>query len=113
MDDIYNPNKKCKALIIFYNMIVDILTTKKLNPIVTVLFIRGRNLNISLFFITQSSLVFITKCYVAVPKNVRPNSTQYFIMKILNKRELQQIAFSHKPDIYFRDLQNLIRFSYW
>ena len=56
----YNPNKKQKVLIVFDDMIVDILSNKKLNPIVTELFIRGIKLNISIVFITQS--------YFAVPK---------------------------------------------
>ena len=56
----YNPNKKRKILIVFDDMIAEILSNKKLNPIVTELFIRGRKLNIS--------LVFITKFYFAVPK---------------------------------------------
>ena len=57
----YNPNKKRKILITFDDIIDDILSNKKLNPIVTELFIRGRKLNISLGFITQY--------YFAVPKN--------------------------------------------
>ena len=61
------PNKKRKILTIFDNMIADMLNNKKLNPIVTELFIRCRKLNISLVFITQS--------YFAVPKNIRLNST--------------------------------------
>ena len=71
MDDIYenigeyNPNKKRKKLIVFDDMVAEILSNKKLNPIVTKLFIRGRKLNISLVFITQS-------CF-AVPKNIRLN----------------------------------------
>ena len=65
-------------------MIADMI--KKLNSIVTELFIRGRELNISIAFITQS--------YFKVSNNVRLNSTHFFIMKILNKRELQQIALS-------------------
>ena len=102
MDDIYkniegyNPNKKRKILIVFDNMIADMLSNKKLNPIVTELFIRRRNLNISLAFITQS--------YFAVPKNIRLNSTHYFVMKIPNKRELQQIAFNHSSDFDFMNL---------
>ena len=66
MDDIYknieeyNPNKKCKILIIFDDMIADMVSNEKLNPIVTELFIRGRKLNISLVFFTQS--------YFAVPE---------------------------------------------
>ena len=49
-----NPNKKRKILIVFDDMIADMLNNKKLNPIVSELFIRGRKLNISLAFITQS-----------------------------------------------------------
>ena len=85
MDDIHknigenNPNKKRKILIVFDDMTAD-MKLLKLNPIVTGLFIRGRKLNISLDFITQS--------YFAVPKNIRLNSTHYFIMKIPNKQEL-------------------------
>ena len=60
------------------------IINKKLNPIVTELFIRGRKLNISIVFITQP--------YFKVPKDVRLNSTHFFIIKIPNKRELQQIA---------------------
>ena len=77
----YNPNKKRKILIVLDDMIVDMRINKKLNPIVTELFIRGRKLNIS--------LVFITKSYFAVPKSIKLNSTHYFVTKILNKRELQ------------------------
>ena len=83
----YNPRKKRKVLIIFDNMIADIINNNKLNPIVTELFIRGRKLNISIVFIMQS--------YFKVPKDVRLNSTHFFIMKIPNKRELQQIALNH------------------
>ena len=75
-------------------MISDIINNKKLNSIVTELFIKGRKLNISLVFITQS--------YFKVPKDVRLNSTYFFIMKISNKRELQQIALNHSLDIDFK-----------
>ena len=68
-------------------MIADIINNKKLNSTVTTLFIRGRKLNISIVFITQLCL--------KVPKDVRLNSTHFFIMKIQNKRELQQIALNH------------------
>ena len=61
----YKPNKKHETLIIFDDMIADMLTNKKLNPIVTELFIRGRKQKISLIFVTQS--------YFAVPKNIRLN----------------------------------------
>ena len=67
------------------------LAIKKVNPIVTELFIRGRKLN--------NSLVFITKSYFLVPKTTRPNSTHYFVIKITNKRELQQITFHRSSDI--------------
>ena len=71
------------------------INNKNLNPIVTELFIRGRTLNISVVFITQS--------YFKVPKVVRLNSTHFFIIKIPNKRELQQIALNHSSDIDFKD----------
>ena len=71
------------------------INNKKLNPIVTALFIRGRKLNISIFFITQS--------YFRVPKDFRLNFTHLFIMKISNKRKLQQIASNHSADIYRKD----------
>ena len=96
-----NPNKKQKILIIFDDMIVDILSNKKLNPIVTELFIRGRKLNISLAFITQS--------YFAVPKDIRLHSTHYFIMKIPNEQELQEIAFTNSSDIELKDFINLYK----
>ena len=76
----HNPNKKSRILIVFDDIIADMPSNKKFNPIVTELFIRGRKLNISLAFITQS--------YFVVPKYIRSNSTHYFIMKIPNKREL-------------------------
>ena len=91
----YNPNKKRKILIDFDDMIADMLINKKLNPIVTELFIRGRKLNISLVFITQS--------YFAVLKGIRLNSTHYFIIIISNKRELQKITFTHSSHIDFKD----------
>ena len=66
----YNPGKKRKILIVFDDMIADMINNKKLNPVVTELFIRGRKVNISIVFITQS--------YFKVPKDVRLNST-YFL----------------------------------
>ena len=88
----YKPNKKRKILIVFNDMIADMFTNKKLNSI-NELFIRGRNLNIFLVFITQS--------YFSGSKAIRLNSTHYFIMKIPNKKELQQTAFNHSSDIDF------------
>ena len=89
MDDIYknieeyNPNKKRKILIVFDDMTADMLSDKKLNPIITELFIRGRKLNITLVFITQSSF--------AVPKNIRLNSSHYFIMILQTKDNFNKL----------------------
>ena len=73
----YNPNKKSKILIVFDDMIADMLNNKKLGPMVTGLFLRGRKLIISLVFITES--------YFAVTKNIRLTSMYYFIIKVPNK----------------------------
>ena len=97
----YNPNKKRKILIVFDDMIADMLSNKKLNPIITELFIRGRKLNISPVFFTQS--------YFAVLKGIRLNSTHYFIIIISNKRELQKITFTHSSHIDFKDFLNLYK----
>ena len=97
----YNPNKKGKLLIVFDDLTAFMLINKKLNPIVTELFIRGRKLNISLVFVSQSSF--------AALKNIRVNSTHYFVMKIPNKRDLQQIAFSNSSDINFENFMNLYK----
>ena len=75
----YNPYKENEILIVFDDMIADMINNKKLNSIVTELFIRGRKCNISLVFITQS--------HFKVPKNVRLNATHFFIAKIPQKRE--------------------------
>ena len=75
----YNLDKDDKNLIAF-DMIADMINNKKLNSIGTEFFIRGRKLNISLVFITQS--------YFKVPKDVRLNTSHFFITKIPNKREL-------------------------
>ena len=82
-------------------MTADMHSNKERNPIVTELFIRGRKLNISFVFIRQS--------YFAVPKNIRLNSTHYFLMKIPNKRKLEQISFNHSSDIDFQDFMNLYK----
>ena len=99
--DDYNPRKKRKVLIIFDDMIADMINNKKLDSIVNDLFIRGRKLNISIVFITQS--------YFKVPKDVKLNSTHFFIMKITNKRELQQIALNHSSDIDFKDFMKIYK----
>ena len=94
----YNPNKK-QNINGFYGMIADKTSNKKLNSIVTELFIRGRKLDISLVFITQS--------YFAVPKDIRLTSTHYFITKIPNIGELQHITFNHSSDIDFKEYESL------
>ena len=77
----YNPSRKCNVLIVFDAVIADILSNKKINPIIAELFIGGRKLNISFVF---------TQSYFDVPKNIRLNSTHYFITKITSKGELQK-----------------------
>ena len=95
----YNRNKERKILIVFEDMIPDMLSNEKPNPIIIELFIRGRKLNISLVFITQS--------YFVVLKNIILISTHYIVMKILNETELQKIAFNHSSDIGFQVFMNL------
>ena len=85
-----NSNKKCKILIVFDDMIADMLSNKKIQLIVRKLFVRGRKLNIILVFITQS--------FFAIPKNIRLNFKHYFMMKVLKKQELQQTAINHSSD---------------
>ena len=82
-------------------MIADMIKNNKLNPVVTELFIRGRKFNISIAFITQS--------YFKVPKDVSLNSMYFFIIKILNKRELHQIALNHSSDIEFKDFMKIYK----
>ena len=97
----YNSDKENKILIVFDGMIADMINNKKLNSIVTELFIRGRKQNISLVFITQS--------YVKVPKDVRLNTTHFFITTIPNKRGLQQIVVSHTSDTDTKDFINIYK----
>ena len=95
----YNPNKENKILIVFYDMIADKIQNKKINSMLTGLFIRGRTVNISLVFITQS--------YFKVPKDARLNTTHFFIRKTLTKRELQQIAMNNSSHISTEDFVNI------
>ena len=74
---------------------------KKLSPIVTEMFLRGRKLNILLVFISQS--------YLKVAETIRLSATHYFIIKIPNKRELQQIASNHLSDIDLKDFMKLYK----
>ena len=97
--DEYNIDRGRKILLVFDDMMAYMINNKKLNSVVTELFIRGRKLNISLVFITQS--------YFKVPKDVRLNTTHFFITKIPNKRELQQIALNHSSDSSIKDFINI------
>ena len=99
--DEYNLNRKIKILIVFDDMIADIMTNKKSQALTKELFNRCRKLNISLVFITQS--------YFSVPKDVRLNSTHYLIMKIKSKGELQNIRINHSEDIDYKDFVKIYR----
>ena len=87
--------KKRKILIVFDRMIDHIMDNNKFKAIISRLFIRCRKLNISLIFITQYSF--------RVPKDVRLNSTHYLIMKINNRRELQNISINDSADINYHN----------
>ena len=99
--DNYNPKRKRKILIVFDDMIADIMTNKKFQSIIKELFIRCRKLNISLLFITQS--------YFFIPKDLRLNSTHYLIMKINNRKEWQNIAINHSASIDYNDFMKIYR----
>ena len=86
---------------VFDDMIADIMTNRRFQVIIKELLIRCRKLNISFVFIMQS--------YFSVPKDVRLNSTHYLIMKINNRRELQNIAINHSVDIDYKDLMKIYR----
>ena len=107
MDDLYekindyNPSRKRKILIVFNNVIADIMNIKEFKSIIKELYIRCRKLNIS--------LVFITQCYFSVLKDVRLNSTQYLIMKINSRIELKKIATDHSADIDYKDFMKIYR----
>ena len=92
--DEYNPNRKRKILIVFDDVIADIMKNKAFQVIIKELFIRCRKVNISLVFITES--------YFSVPKDVRLNLTHYLIMKINSMQELQNIALNHSADIDYK-----------
>ena len=103
MDDIYKfveeyyPGKEQKLFVVFDDMIADMFSNKMLDPVLTELFIRGRKMNMSVIFITQS--------YFHVPKNIG----KIIIMKIQTKRELQQVAFNHSLEISYKDFMNLYK----
>ena len=100
-NDQYNSNEKRKVLIVFDDTIPDKLSNKKPNAIVTESFIRGRKFDIP--------FVIITLPHFAVPKIFRLNSIHYFIMKIPNKQELEQIAYNRSSDIDFKDFMSLFK----
>ena len=101
MDDVYenindyNPTRKRKMLIVFDDMIADIMSNKKIQAVVKVLFIRCRKLNVLPYF--------------SVLNDARLNSTHYLIMKIDNKKELQNIAINHSADIDYEDFMKIYR----
>ena len=82
-------------------MIADIMSNKKFQAIIKDLFIKCRKLNISLVFITQS--------YFPVPKDARLNSTHYLIIKINNRKELQNITINHSADSDHKDFMKIYR----
>ena len=107
MDDVYekiddyNLSRKRKILIVFDDKITDIMSNNKFQAIIKELFIRRRKFNISLVFITQS--------YFSVPKDVRLNSTHYLIMKINNRKELQNIKINHSAEDDYNDFMRICR----
>ena len=90
-----------QALIVFNDTIADMMTNKKFQAIIKELFIRCRKLNIL--------LVFITQFYFSIPKDVRLNSKHHLIMKINNKKELQNIAINHSAFIDYEDFVKIYR----
>ena len=107
MDDVYkntdecNPARKRNILIVFDDMIADIMSNKKVQDVVKELFFKYRKLNFS--------HVFIPQCYFSVPKDVRLNSKHYLIMKIHKKKNLQNIAINHSADVDYKDFMKTYR----
>ena len=107
MDDVYqnindcNPIRKTKKLFVFDEMIAEVKGNKKLQALIEELFIRCRKLNILFVFFTQS--------YFSFPKDVRINTTHYFIMKINNRVELKHIATNPLGDIDYQDFKKIYR----
>ena len=103
LDDInnYNKNRNKKVLIVFDDMIADIMSNKKFKAIIKELFIICRKLNISIVFITQS--------YFRMPKDARLNSMHYVIMKIQSRKKLQNIAQEKSGDINFKDFLKIYK----
>ena len=107
MDDVftninnYSPKRNKKLLLIFDDMIPDIMKSKEYKAIIKELFIRCRKLNISLVFITQS--------YFRTPKDARLNCTHYLLTKINNKKELRNIADDNSEDLEYKDFLRFYR----
>ena len=97
--DDYKPPRKWKILIVFDDMIAEIMANKKFPAVVKDLFIRWRKLNLSLVFIIQSNFSEV----------VRLNLTYYLIMKIKKRRELENIAITHSADISYKDFMKISR----
>ena len=104
LDDInnYNENRDKKVLIIFDDMIPDIMRSEKFKAIVKELFVKCRKLNISIVFITQS--------YFRTPKDARLNSTHYILMKIGNKKELKSRAEENSGHLDFKDFLKIYNY---
>ena len=104
LDDInnYNKNRDKKVLIIFDDMIADIMRSEKFKAIVKELFIKCRKLNISIVFITHS--------YFRTPKDARLNSTHYILMKIGNRKELKSIAEKNSGHLDFKDFLKIYNY---
>ena len=99
--DDYNLSRKRKKLIVFDGIIADIMTNRRFHTIIKELFTKCRKINISLDFITQS--------YFSVPKDVSLNSTHYSIMKINNRKELQNITINHSANTDYKDFMKIYR----
>ena len=98
----YNKNRDKKVLIIFDDMIPDIMRSEKFKAIIKELFIRYRKLNISIVFITQS--------YLRTPKDARLNSTHYTLMKVGNKKELKSIAEENSGHLDFKEFLKIYNY---
>ena len=104
LDDInnYNKNRDKKVLIVFDDMIADIIRNGNFKAIIKELFTRYRKLNISIIFIMQS--------YFRTPKDARLNSTHYILMKIGNKKELKIIAEEKSDHLDYKDFLKMYNY---
>ena len=100
--DDYNKNRDKKVLIIFDDMIADIMRSEKFKAIGKEIFIRCRKLNVSIVFITQS--------YLRTPKDVRLNSNHYMLMKIGSKKELKYVVEEKLGYIDYKDFLKIYNY---